>query len=106
MVSQSSNLQKPKLFFNVFFYSKMKNPNSNEKYEKDEWEVRPVLFFPLFFAAKQLLLSTNLSIFSHKTKEDEEASSLRLTMDHGLHHGPSMMAAVSKFSDSSFPPWA
>ena len=39
-------------------------------------------------------------------KEDKEASNLKLTADHDLHNGLAMVTSVSKFSDSSFTPWA
>jgi len=39
-------------------------------------------------------------------KEDEEASSSRLTTEHGLYHELSVAAFVLKFSGSSFPPRA
>jgi len=39
-------------------------------------------------------------------KEDEEASRLRLTTDHDLHHRLVMMTLVLKFFGFSFPPLA
>jgi len=39
-------------------------------------------------------------------KEDEEASSFKLTTDRDVHHGVSVVAFVSKFPGSYFPPGA
>jgi len=54
------------------------------------------------FAAEKPFLGTNLGILSHKMKEDKEASSVKLTIDRGLHHAVYMVAYVSIFSGSSF----
>jgi len=74
-----------------------------KKSEKDEWEVRWVFSFSV---AEQPFLGKSLSILSVEMKENEEASILRLTIDHGLHDAPSVVTSVSKFAVSSFPPRA
>jgi len=59
------------------------------------------LFSPRF-SSKEPYLFINSAILNHKTKEDEEASSFKLTTDQGLHVGGSVVASVSPFSGSSF----
>jgi len=56
----------------------------------------------LCFAATKPYLSLNSILLSYKMREDEEASSFKLTMDRGLYHGGYVVGSISKFSGSSF----
>jgi len=58
----------------------------------------------LSLVTKKPYLGMNLTVLSHKMKEDEEASSFKLTTDYGLYHEGSVVGSVSKFSSSSFFP--
>jgi len=61
---------------------------------------------PLSFAAEKPFLNKNSGILSHKMKEDKELSNFKFTTDYGLHYGASVVASISKFFGSSFPPQA
>ena len=80
---------------------KLKNPKTNYRNEiktSDRFTGR------LSSTVEKPFLSMNSSVLNYKIKEDKEASSFKLTPDHGLHHF--VVTSVSKFSGSSFPPRA
>jgi len=56
----------------------------------------------LLLKLKKPYLSMNSAVISQKMKEDEEASSFKLTMDHGLYQRVPMVGSVSTFPGSSF----
>jgi len=59
-----------------------------------------------FSAAEQAYLQESSSVLHHMMRENEEASSYRLAMDHGTHHGLTVVLAGTQFFYSSSLPRA